>query len=292
MIQALQHSRMLRDKVRLAFYQDALQNSLKAKIEMSKNPDCVDIGSGTGILAEFARAAGYSRVHLVEYFDEIMRLSKLSLEEHDSSFSFHSGSSYSCQLKLNPGCTLVTETIGLIGPEENIVELTYDFCRRHPAVDTVLPAELTIMAAPFRSAQLDSQRREELDAFDHYAATRAVQHEYALDLSSQIRFLDAPPADFQLIETSSQTIEPVRLVHYALGRDSRSDFDFVLPDLGENVFWHLYFVARAGNVELSSRAGSRTHWNFCYVYPSPTSAAQSVRIFYKAGSGSVGVSYV
>lgn len=110
------HSRMLEDVSRIEFFRESIQQHCVCK-------DVVDIGSGTGILSALALNLGAKSIIGIEYYEELARFSKLALSSFGDRLKIINKSSYETEIKENIDI-LLTETIGLFGPEENIVEPT------------------------------------------------------------------------------------------------------------------------------------------------------------------------
>lgn len=252
------HARMLADPVRLAAFRAALGKSVRPGDRVA------DIGTGTGILASYAAALTEAEVYGIEYFPEAASLARLMGERAGlSNVRIVHGSSFNCELP-SPPDVVVTETIGALGPEENIVELTHAFVRRFPVVRQLIPARLALFAVPVNASAVDAIFQGFLRGF------RAASHG-TFDYHAIADELDAH-AGTQLFTTdlTGATLvgDAVPLVEYRLGSDNRSDFTATLAAPGgEANALHLFFRAElADGVELTSFVRDpMTHWRHSFV---------------------------
>ena len=112
---ATDHAVMLSDQVRLEAYHRAITNLVKEGMIVA------EIGTGTGILSAYAAAKTKAPVFALEYFPSTAQMA----EDMFKAAGLHQvkvmrGESYDITLSPSPEI-LITETIGAIGPEENIV---------------------------------------------------------------------------------------------------------------------------------------------------------------------------
>jgi len=131
------HRVLLADKARTLAYRDALRRVVK--------PDDVvlDLGSGSGILAFFAREAGARRVFAIEQGPMADVIAFL----HKDVELFHEEST---KVELPERATvLVTETLGTFGLQEQILSLVIDARARLLAPGaTLVPRRVTLCAVP------------------------------------------------------------------------------------------------------------------------------------------------
>ena len=251
------HATMLEDIVRLSAFRKAINESIKPT-------DCVvDVGTGTGILASYAASITQGPIYGIEYFPEAAQLAQCLMENAGyQNVKILNDSSYKCKLEASPNL-LITETIGPLGPEENIVELTYAFCRRFPSVRQVIPARLRLLAIPIYSEFVDAMYERFLRAYeknshgtfdyrcifntlDYHAGTHIFQG----DLSKCTTF-------------GEETV----LADYILGKTQRSDFYTVISSHDKANALHLFFRADLTHkCQLSSFAKEPfTHWCHSFI---------------------------
>lgn len=252
------HATMLADTVRLNAFRAALKESVKAGDRVA------DIGTGTGILASYAAALTEAEVYGIEYFPESARLAELMVRRAGlANVRIVNESSFTCTLP-EPPDIVVTETIGALGPEENIVELTSAFVRRFPTVRQLIPARLGLYTVPVNANAVDAVHRAFLRAF-------GTASHGTFDYQAIAGELDAY-AGTQLFTTDLTGARllggEITLADYWLGRDSRSDFTASIPAPGREAnALHLFFRAElAGRLVLSSFVGDPlTHWRHSFV---------------------------
>jgi SAM-dependent methyltransferase len=262
---------MLNDIKRLDAYRTAIHATVR------EDDNVVDIGCGTGILTAYAAERTSGSVTGIEYFAKTFEIATRAFE--DSTFenvSLRLASSF--DISLHSPTVVVTETIGQIGPEENIVEILYDFVRRHPSVRSVIPAKLSVRlqfgkstaAAGRRAALLAPFQRQYPSGFSLSACLGSAE----LELSSQ--------PFYEILEDFAPSNDEVDLVVYRLGIDRISAFERLVPVPGEATIVAVFFCAElTEGVYLSSRPGEITHWgNAHYLIPN---GATNLLISYRPG---------
>jgi hypothetical protein len=255
----LHHATMLRDSVRI----DAFERAMRETI--AKNHSVVDIGAGTGILSAMAAQHTRGSVTAVEYFQpsancarELFDVAKLDRVKVIAE------SSYNLKLENSPQI-VVSETIGPVGPEENIVELCYIFKRRHPSVENFIPMRLDLWAQPVKSAVVENSKREVLDSFLNLRVGSFNYQSLAAELEAA--FCSRLQC---LIDSECEPLAEVsELVSYHLGVDRDSSFEqfLALDDSSEANAVHIFFEAQLSpSVKLSSQSSAPlTHWKHCFV---------------------------
>lgn len=163
---------------------------------------------------------------------------------------------------------LVTETIGPLGPEENIVELTYHAQTSYPSLRQIIPQTLTLLAVPISSPTCAKVRAAILKAYANAS------------MLSPLSFCGLEPILEDELGRTAHTAklldarllgDPVLVAAYRLGESPSSDFHsppIQVPDAADAV--HLYFDAQLGppgpGSILTSRVHSlATHWNHSFV---------------------------
>jgi predicted RNA methylase len=251
------HASMLKDKTRIEKFYAALERSIS-------DSDCVvDIGTGTGILASYASSLTSGNVTGIEFFPQLANLARSLTQE--KSINIIEGRSFDVQLDVPPN-VLVTETIGLIGPEENIVEICADFKYRHPTLRTILPTTLSIWAEPVYSLKIDADYNRIIEAISLASTNESLPHDWyskmEMDLAHELRTGD--------LDDAKPCGRASNLVKYVLGLSKTSDFRtfFNLDDStsSEANGVHLYFEADLlGDILSSHRNAPHTHWRNAWI---------------------------
>lgn len=267
------HSTMLSDSHRLEAFKKAIEELVK------KDSTVVDIGTGTGILASYAATLTEKEVVGVEYFPATANIATaLAKSAGLDNLRIYRGSSFDLKLEQDPD-VLISETIGPIGPEENIVELFWDFCRRHPSIQKKIPARLEVLAVPCFSPELE--RLYDQMKGQHQSASHGRFNYAAVERSLEEAFSTQyyQPDSKGTILTGNE----VTLADYNLGVDFRSDFlkEIDLTDSIGNAI-HLFFRAKlSDSTQLSSHLSApNTHWRHSFVRV--PSGAQHVKISYSS----------
>ncbi|WP_433501780.1 methyltransferase domain-containing protein (plasmid) [Sphaerimonospora sp. CA-214678] len=249
---------MLADAVRVTAFRNALAEVIECDDRV------LDAGTGPGILAAIAAEFTSGPVVGVEYFADTAAFAASAA--HASALErvrIVQGDVTRVDIG-DPPDVVVSETIGALGPEENIVGLTYALRQRFPQVRAFVPSRLRVLAEPVVSDEADRLTASVIGAFSRLQpgglSFEELLPEVELALGSQIvttRLADAMPAG-----------APHTLVEYKLGETSDADFRCTV-DLGGSAAnaVHLYFEAVLGpTIGLSShRTKPFTHWSHSYV---------------------------
>ncbi len=271
----IHHSTMLSDNERLALFKKAVQTVVQSSNIV------VDIGSGTGILAAYAAELA-SAVYAIEYYAFAENLAKKILSKSPyQHIKFLKANAFDVKLPENPD-VLITETIGQIGPEENIVEICYDFFRRHPSIKHIIPLQLSLYAEfidshtgrTFIQNIIDGYLNASFAEFDY----AWIQSDIEQQLSNHIFQLD--------LKDAVSLRPPILLAEYELGKTVSSTFkkNISIPfDLKEKLL-HLYFMAKlSDDIILSSRFNHQNHWKHSFAHIPKNK--ESCIISYMADSG-------
>jgi type I protein arginine methyltransferase len=253
------HAAMLADTVRLNAFRHAIENRVSPT-------DCVvDIGTGTGILASYAAVQSKKTVYAIEYFSETANIaSQMARASGLSNLKIVQGSSYSRPIDASPD-VLISETIGALGPEENIVEICYEFCKRYPGVKTLIPYELTLYAVAVSSDDVDAACTKLLNS--HLGASHGT---FAFENILPALEEAVSRQLFQMPRSSCNVLgDPFTLAHYELGKTKRSDFstEVSLSNVPEANAVHFFFIAKLdSDTSISSFVGHPvTHWGHAYL---------------------------
>ncbi|MFG2338923.1 methyltransferase domain-containing protein [Streptomyces yangpuensis] len=272
MFEAHQHARMLADATRLTAFHDAMAEVI------ADGDRVLDAGTGTGILAAMASQLTAGTVVAVEYLQDTASFAQQALRDSRlDRVEVVRGNAVQADIGTPPD-VVVSETIGSLGPEENIVGLTHALRQRYPDIRAFIPSRLRVLAEPVVSAEASALHASVIGAFTREQpggmsfATVLPQVEHAL--GGQIitaRLTDATSAG-----------PAVPLVEYDLGTTPDADFSRTLS-LGDSTAnaLHLYFEAPLSPaVTLSShRTAAFTHWGHSYIVRPPH--ASTVTIGYR-----------
>jgi hypothetical protein len=157
-IRLFQHARLLRDQRRLLPYLAAAADLF------SPGDEVVDIGAGTGILLKrLLDHMPIKRAVAIECDIRALRLAQHALRGYPVTFF----ASEARQVTLSPRSSraVISELMGPIGCDEGIVETLYDFVRRHPDVNRVLPHRLNVQAVCIYSEEISAMQTELSDAY-------------------------------------------------------------------------------------------------------------------------------
>ena len=253
------HAVMLGDQIRLDAFHQAITNQVKEGMTVA------EIGTGTGILSAFAASKTKAPIFAIEYYGYSAQLAEdmMKAAKFDQ-VKVMRGKSYDLTLSPQPQI-LITETIGALGPEEHIVEICYDFKKRHPEIASIIPSRLRVCAEPIRSSNLVGWEQSYYDyfscasfgSFDYKAIHPALEKSWC----SQVRYDSITDAEKQG--------DPIVLVEYVLGETEFSTFsqEIDLTELPETDAVHIYFEAVLDHDVLISTHYSQpeTHWRHAYV---------------------------
>lgn len=251
---------MLQDSQRISLYQAAIQETLKS------DSIAVEIGAGTGILTYLAAKQTKNIVYSIEYIPALAHLaSKILLSLGIENVEVFVGRSYDILLNEMPD-VLITETIGQVGLEENMVELCYNFKSNHSSIKYIIPYKIKLFAQPIFSPHItkkycdlrDNLKKASYDLFNLVNAEAAIIEVYSTSIYNTVF------ADFNLLGN------PVVLAEFVLGEAQHSDFTkTVCLDNKLNMNGLLiYFEAElANNIILSNHVCEPlTHWQHNYLF--------------------------
>jgi hypothetical protein len=277
------HAVMLCDQVRLEAYHRAILTHIQPSMRV------VEVGTGTGILSAYAAMRTKQTITAIEFDEGSAQLA----EDMMKAAGFHHvevkrGKSTDVTVSPEPQA-LITETIGAIGPEENIVEICYDFKQRHPGLSVFLPARLKVFVEPIISNQVI---QSESTFYDYFSAAsfgtfdyQAVRPALARKWTSQIRYDSLSDA---------QTVgNRYLLADYQLGVTQNSEFEHSIDvtDWPQAQAMHFYFEAHFdADIVLTSHFSSpSTHWRNAYV--SKPAHATTLQVAYRSSYGALEVSW-
>jgi len=279
----IHHARLLSDVNRIESFKQAIEKCV------SPNSTVVDIGSGTGILAAYAARKTKKTVYAIEYYKFGINLATKIIDNNYtySNISLVNNSSYATSIQ-DPLDILITETIGQIGPEENIVEICYDFKRRHPSIKKLIPSKLNIYAEFIYSLKgiqfLESIKNDYFSASLPDYQFQSINMDLHNTLASIVMQTDI--SDAKAIQ------DRIMLAEYDLGQTNYSTFSVSIP-IQKNyndALIHLYFEANLGeNISLSSRFTEQNHWKHS-IFP-VAHGKSNVNIEYTSGSEFINITW-
>ncbi|HDT1677210.1 TPA: methyltransferase domain-containing protein [Enterobacter hormaechei subsp. steigerwaltii] len=149
------HNLMLGDRLRMRAYRQAI-------FEMVRPGDqVIDLGTGTGILSQWALEAGAAQVIGIEMNAEILQLAVSRLEQtgHGKRFIPINRLSYDIELA-QPADVLISEIMGNLGDNENFQPILQDAIRRFlKPGGRILPLEVCSYLAPVAAVRAHQDLR-------------------------------------------------------------------------------------------------------------------------------------
>lgn len=274
MLEVQHHATMLNDRFRL--------DQFKKAINWAVGPQdvCVDIGCGTGILSSYAARLTKKKVYGIEYFRATADFARDMVQANGiKNIEIVNKSSYRRPIEAEPK-VLVSETIGSVGPEENVVEIFYEFCKSYPSIERKIPYELSLWAVPIYSSSIESETNKLVQGF---LGAGCECFDFSQKVSD-IKRLHSSRVINGVINDAEFRSTPVQLVDYKLGSTSRSDFSKTFRfDVKEP--WnavHIFFIAKLDPFTklTSSIVDPLTHWRHSYIVR--PSLEESVRVAYSS----------
>lgn len=254
------HRRMLGDDLRT----EAFRRTIAAVVR--PGDVVVDVGTGTGVLACFACAAGARRVYAIES-GQIMEAARAVVAENGFAdrVSFVARDSRRARLPERAD-VVVSETLGSLGVEENLVELLADARRRFlKPGGRLIPSRVQTFAAP---VGLEEE-------YARLTWPSGERHGLRFGLLRHL-FVNTP---YRLPVPAAALLGPPRLLYdLDLGSAERlpDQAEVELPLAREGLCHGVvaWFAAFAGEVELIATGPDRplTHWEQLFLpveHPAP-----------------------
>ena len=270
------HSIMLKDTYRLNKFKQAIEKVVK------DNDIVVDIGSGTGILSHIALQCGIKKVHAIEYLKASHDVAiSIARKSNLKGINFINSKSYDVILEDKP-TVLISETIGPIGIEENIIEIFFDFKKRHPSIQTFIPNSLILLARFFYSDTLHEQFLKLKEPYNIIGCS-SFKTDHLHDI-----FEENYAMDFKISKLNDITpySEPIIINSYQLGTSKKSDFSFILnKPLNANGLFIYFSCNLAKDIEITNdpfNYYSECHWQPYYIYV--PSKSKKLEISYSSNS--------
>lgn len=284
-MQILYHNGMLADESRCNLFKEVI------KRKVNNDTILVDIGTGTGLLSSFALENGAKEVYSIEYFKDASEFSEKFLNQKWNNVKCINKSSYEvCISDVKPNI-LVTETIGLLGPEENIVELTYDFYKRHKSISSIIPKKLKLYYQFLHS--------ERIEIYLNSLISNFLKYDYLKESTEDLKNLFSNKIRTSIINDciNSKISTPFLIKEYTFGIDQDSSFSTnikLIPDSDcKYNLIHFYFDAYLDDETiLSSNCFSNTtHWCHSYVYIPNSKKNKILNISYKSKEKKVNIKW-
>lgn len=181
------HQILLNDEVRVAAYEHALHAIVRP------GDIVADLGCGLGVLSFIAARAGATRIHAVEIEPETLRLAKEEAKAAGlhSRIHFHEGLVQEIDVPERVDA-VVTETLGSLGLDENILSLLIDAKRYWLRPGGVIcPQQLTLTVVPttHRSARSGLQPHAEFVSPCSFLAAPATSQSLYFAKATQKNFV-------------------------------------------------------------------------------------------------------
>jgi len=248
------HRTMLGDTQRTLAFQKAIETIVKPGDVVA------DLGTGTGILAMFAAKKGAKKVYAVESGPIISLAKKIAAKNNlVSRIEFIRGNSRAISLPQKVD-VIVSETIGLAGFEENIVETMADFQKRFGKKTTqFIPRKLELFVALsdyMPAYKLATFWRRKLYGFSFSPLLElSLQNLYSRIVAPKSSIVSRAQkiACFNL--GKDQVAETSREVVFKIGGSTR---------ICGFWFWFRLFLTDS-IIICSSPFDSTTHWQNCFI---------------------------
>ena len=247
------HRRMLADSERLTRYREAIGQVVQPGDVVA------DLGTGSGILAFLACAAGAERVYAIDS-GEVLAIARVLAQQNGLAerITFVAGSSETVELP-EPVDVLVTETMGNLGVDEGMVALLADARKRLLREGgRVIPAEIAVHAAPVSLPDWYRTLDEwpaDLQGVDLTSLRPlALNNVYRLDV----------PAD-ALVAEGAPVLQVDLLAADGLAAQGEAAFT-AARDAVVHGYAAWFDAGLAPGVRLTNAPGSTTHWGHA-VFP-------------------------
>jgi protein arginine N-methyltransferase 1 len=149
------HDLLLRDQLRMDTYRQAVFESVRPGTVV------VDLGTGTGILAQWALQAGAARVYGIELNEAILKEAERRLARVGLSDRFHPVLGVSTEVDLpEPADLLVSEILGNLADNEGCVTILRDARRLLAPEGRMLPQRVESYLVPVAAEKAHSQIRD------------------------------------------------------------------------------------------------------------------------------------
>ena len=152
------HDILLNDRIRMEAYRAAIERAVRPGMSV------VDLGTGTGILAQWALQAGARRVYGIEMNPNVLSFAIGRIEKAGFSSQFHPLNTISYKAALPERVDIVlSEIIGNLGDNEDFVPILTD-ARTRFLKDSgqMIPSQVTTYLVPISSLKAHFQVKEKL----------------------------------------------------------------------------------------------------------------------------------
>jgi len=261
------HHHMLRDSIRMACYQRAINNLV------NEDSIVLDLGSGSGILSFFAARAGAKKVYGIEKRPDMVMVSRELAKENgfDEVVTIIENTSQAVKaedFEEKPNL-FVSEILGNAILEENVLEFTIDARDRLLEEGaTLIPCALDIMIVPIDSGHESSLPMEVAELEDVYGFKLGI-FKTVLSQKPSMKLINFEPDKYNIMG------EPVCAKHLDMATIDRpmfeSEFEYEANKDGYVNGFCAYFKAHMDKetVLTNSPWAPPTHWTQM-VYNFPT----------------------
>lgn len=164
------HDILLSDRIRMEAYHAAIERAVRPGMNV------VDLGTGTGILAQWALQAGARRVYGIEMNPKVLSLAIERLEKAGFSSQFHPLNTISYEAALPERVDIIiSEIIGNLGDNEDFAPILAD-ARTRFLKDSgkMIPSQVKTFLVPISSLKAHFQVKEKL-CRSHYQIEMLLQ---------------------------------------------------------------------------------------------------------------------
>jgi protein arginine N-methyltransferase 1 len=194
------HDLMLNDSVRMNAYKKAIQEQVK------QGDVVVDLGTGTGILAQWALEAGASKVYGIEFNENTLEIAKDNLVLFGDRFIPVLGNSLNINLPERVDI-IISETIGNFADNENCVLFLKDAKKRFLKKDGIMiPQSISQMLVPVYSPKIEDNISA-MEQLDYYEAVIPKEDHVASPIRTNLFMFDQDE-DIEYTKNESFSLYP------------------------------------------------------------------------------------
>jgi protein arginine N-methyltransferase 1 len=177
------HDLMLNDSVRMNAYKKAIKEQVR------QGDIVVDLGTGTGILAQWALEAGASKVYGIEFNENTLEIAKDNLVLFGDRFIPVLGNSLNVNLPERVDI-IISETIGNFADNENCVLFLKDAKKRFLKKDGIMiPQSISQMLVPVYSPRIQDGISA-MEQLDYYEAVIPKEDHVASSICTNLFMFD------------------------------------------------------------------------------------------------------
>ncbi|MEI6887119.1 MAG: 50S ribosomal protein L11 methyltransferase [bacterium] len=248
------HQTMLEDKIRMTAYKNALRKAI-----IPGKSIIVEIGTGTGILSLLAARYGARKIYTFE-LGPIANLAKKIISDNHFENTIEVITKPFEEVSLpEKADIIVSETLGLIGIEENTVNIFYNVKQKFGKKDTILiPYELEIYCCPSSSKTVIPMKKFWENSIESFNFS-TIKNLTSNNIYSRL-----------LINKASLLSQKSICNDYILGKNKEltntSNHRFIINKNGNIEGFTIWFNAKLyKDIAINTQPGSKTHWQQSFI---------------------------